>query len=125
MRSVVSLATIDNAILAGTAYGYFDYQPASGEISTKTKSSGLSQVDLKLLSKDPNSNKILLAYKQSDLDLLDGDQIRNLPDLMISNVREDRTINHINWIGSDAYLSTNMGIVVVNSDRVEIKSTRR
>ncbi len=125
MRSVVSLATTDNAILAGTAYGYFDYLPASGEISTKTKSSGLSQVDLKLLSKDPNSNKILLAYKQSDLDLLDGDQIRNLPDLMISNVREDRTINHINWIGSDAYLSTNMGIVVVNSDRVEIKSTYR
>lgn len=125
MSSVISLASTDNAILAGTAYGYFDYQPVTREIITKTKSNGLSQVELKLLSKDPNSNKILLAYKQSDLDLLNGDQIRNLPDLMMSNIREDRTINHINWIGSDAYLSTNMGIVVLNTDRFEIKSTYR
>ena len=70
MSSVISLASTDNTILAGTAYGYFEYQPVTREIITKTKSNGLSQVDLKLLSKDPNSNKILLAYKQSDLDLL-------------------------------------------------------
>ena len=125
MSAVVSLASTGDAILAGTAYGYFDYQPASREIITKTKSNGLSQVELKLLSKDPNSNKILLAYKQSDLDLIDGDHVRNLPDLMISNVREDRTINHINWIGSDAYLSTNMGIVVLNTEKFEIKNTYR
>jgi ligand-binding sensor domain-containing protein len=125
MRAVISIASTDNAVLAGTAFGYFGYQPTSGEIITKTKSSGLSQVDLQLVSKDPNSNKLLVAYRQSDLDLIEGDQIRNLPDLMISNVREDRTINHINWIGSDAYLSTNMGIVVVNTERFEIKNTYR
>jgi len=125
MTSVISIASTDNTILAGTDFGYFDYQPTSGAIITKTKSNGLSQVDLKLLSKDPNSNKILIAYKQSNLDLLDGDQVRNLPDLIISNTREDRSINHINWIGSDVYLSTNMGIVVVNTDRLEIKSTYR
>lgn len=125
MKSVFSLASTDNTILVGTAYGYFQYQPATGEIVTKTKSSGLSQVDLKLISKDPNSNKILVAYKQTDLDLISGDQVRNLPDLMIASVREDRTINHINWIGSDAYLSTNMGIIVLSSDKFEIKSTYR
>ena len=125
LKSVISLASTDQSILAGSPYGYFDYQPATREIVTKTKSSGLSQVELKIISKDPNSNKILLAYQQADLDLVNGDQIRNIPDLMKSNVQEDRSINHINWIGSDAYLSTNMGIVVVNSDRFEIKQTYR
>ena len=125
MTSVISIASTNNTILAGTAYGYFEYEPTTGAIITKTKSNGLSQVDLKLLSKDPNSSKILLAYNQSDLDLVDGDKIRNLPDLVITNTREDRTINHINWIGTDVYLSTNIGIVVVNTERLEIKSTYR
>jgi len=51
MRSIVSLTISDNTILAGTTYGYFDYQPASGEISTKTKSSGLSQVGFEVAFK--------------------------------------------------------------------------
>ena len=125
LRSVISLASSGQSILAGTPFGYFDYQPNTGEIVTKTKSSGLSQVELKIISKDPNSNKILLAYQQADLDLVNGDQIRNIPDLKKTNVQEDRSINHINWIGSDAYLSTNMGIVVVNTERFEIKQTYR
>lgn len=125
LRAIISLASTDQAILAGSPYGYFDYQPDTREIVVKTKSSGLSQVELKIISKDPNSNKILIAYQQADLDLINGDQIRNIPDLMKTNLQEDRNINHINWIGSDAYLSTNMGIVVVNTERFEIKQTYR
>lgn len=125
MRSVISLAAADQSIIAGSPYGYFVYQPATGEIATKTKSNGLSQVELKLISKDPNSDKILIAYQQANLDLISGDQVRNIPDLLKTNLQEDRNVNHINWIGSDAYLSTNIGIVVVNTERFEIKQTYR
>ena len=125
MRSVISLASNDNTILAGTPFGYFNYKPSSGELTTKTKSDGLSQVELRIISKDPNSEKILLVYEQADLDLILGDQIRNIPDFKITNATAERTINHVNWVGNEIYLSTNLGIVVLNSERYEIKNTYR
>ena len=125
MKSVLSLAADQNSFLAGSAYGYFEYQPTTKAIFTKTKSDGLSQVALKWISKNPLSEKLLLVYQNADLDLISGDRIRNLPDLIKSNLQEDKTVNHINWIGDDAYLSTNIGIIVVNTDRLEIKNTFR
>ena len=125
MKSVLSLSANQNSVLAGSAYGYFEYQPLTKEITTKTKSDGLSQVELKWISKSPVSEKLLLVYQNADLDLISGDQIRNLPDLIKTNLQEDKTVNHINWIGEDAYLSTNLGIIVVNTDRLEVKNTYR
>lgn len=125
MKSVLSLAADQNSFLAGSAYGYFEYEPTTKAIFTKTKSDGLSQVALKFISKNPLSEKLLLVYQNADLDLISGDRIRNLPDLIKSNLQEDKTVNHINWIGDDAYLSSNLGIIVLNTDRLEIKSTYR
>jgi ligand-binding sensor domain-containing protein len=125
MKSVLSLTTDNNSLLAGSAYGYFEYEPSTKQIITKTKSDGLSQVELKWISKNPISEKLLLVYQNEDLDLVSGDRIRNLPDLIKTNLQEDKTVNHINWIGDDAYLSTNLGIIVVNTDRLEIKNTYR
>lgn len=125
MRNVLSLSVDESTIVAGTAFGYFTYHPGTKEIFAQTKSNGLSQVDLRLLSKQPNSNVFLLAYQNADIDLIKADQVRNLPDLLKSNLQEDKTINHVNWVGDDAYLSTQLGIVVVNSNRAEIKNTFR
>ncbi len=125
MRNVLSLAVDESTIVAGTAFGYFAYKPETKEIFTQTKSNGLSQVDLRLLSKHPNSDVFILAYQNADIDLVKGDQIKNLPDLLKSSIQEDKTINHINWVGDDAYLSTHLGIVVVNTQREEIKNTFR
>lgn len=125
MRSVLSLASTAESIIAGSAYGYYTYQFETKEISTKTKSNGLSQVGLKLVSKHPVDDLLLVAYQNADLDLLQGDQVRNLPDLMKANVQEDKSINHVSWSGDDALLSLNLGIVVVNTNKAEIKNTYR
>jgi len=125
MRSVLSLEGDGSALLAATPYGYFTYAPATKEIATKTKTNGLSQVEMRLLSKDPNSKKLLAVYQNANLDLLEGDKIRNIPDLFKSNIQVDKTINHVQWLGEDAFLSTNFGIVVVNTNKFEIKETYR
>lgn len=125
MRNVLSLSVDESSVIAGTAFGYFLYNPITKEINTQSKANGLSQVDLSLLSKHPLNDVILLAYQNADIDLIKGDQIRNVPDLLKSNPQEDKTINHITWVGDDAYLSTNLGIVVVNTSRAEIKNTFR
>lgn len=125
MRSILSLELAGNSLVAGTPFGYFIYTPSSKEISTFTKSDGLSEVVLRLISKAPNAEKTLLVYENANLDLIAGDQVRNIPDLLKSNIQDDKTINHVQWIGEDAFLSTNFGIVVLNAQRVEIKDTYR
>ncbi|MFM1794425.1 MAG: hypothetical protein RL642_810 [Bacteroidota bacterium] len=125
LRSVVAMTSTNNEIVAGTRYGLFKYDPTSKEIITKTKANGLSQVAIELISKDPTSDQLLIAYEQADLDLLLSDQVRNLPDLFKSSTRGNRKVNHVSWIGRDAWLSTNFGIVVVNTEKFEIKNTYR
>ncbi len=125
MRSIHSLALARNTLIAGTPFGYFLYTPSSKEINTFTKSDGLSDVGLRLISKDPNSERILVVYENANLDLMAGDQLRNITDLLKSNIQADKTINHVQWIGDDAFLATNFGIVVFNAQRVEIKDTYR
>lgn len=125
MKNILSLSVHESTIVAGTAFGYFTYVPSTKEISTQTKSNGLSQVELKLLSRNPNSNVILVAYQNADIDLIKGDRFRNLPDLLKANVQEDKSINHVSWLADDAYLSTQLGIVVVNTNRGEIKNAFR
>lgn len=125
MRSILSLELSGSSLVAGTSFGYFIYTPSSKEISTFTKSTGLSEVVLRLISKAPNAEKTLVVYENANLDLISGDQVRNIPDLLKSNIQDDKTINHVQWIGEDAFLSTNFGIVVFNAQRVEIKDTYR
>jgi hypothetical protein len=125
MRAIHSLELARNTLVAGTPFGYFLYTPSSKEINTFTKSDGLSEVGLRLISKDPNSERILVVYENANLDLMSGDQLRNIPDLFKSNIQADKTINHVQWIGEDAFLATNFGIVVLNTQRVEIRDTYR
>jgi hypothetical protein len=115
---------MDNGtITAATPFGYFRYTESNKAVEVKTKSSGLSEAQLRWLSKDPASQKQLLVYENANLDLAQGDQLRNIPDLMLSSVPGDKTVNHVLWIGTDVFLSTNVGIIVLNSLRKEIKDT--
>lgn len=125
MRQVTGVVADNTVLLASTPYGYFRYDPSSKDIETKTRSSGLSESNLVWLSKDPASQKKLLVYENANMDLMDGDQLRNIPDLLLSTAQGIKRINHLLWVGSDVFLSTDLGIVVLNSLRFEIKDTYR
>ncbi|MFM2232940.1 MAG: hypothetical protein RJB31_1641, partial [Bacteroidota bacterium] len=86
---------------------------------------GLSEVNLKHLAKDPVSEKLLIVYENANIDLVEGDQIRNIPDVLLSKIQGDKTIHHILWAGTDALLSSNLGIIAVNTQRKEIRDTYR
>jgi ligand-binding sensor domain-containing protein len=110
-------------IVCGTPYGFFTYNPVSKEFQRKTKMNGLSDVGLKLLSKDPKSNKLILVYENSNIDFVAGDIIQTLPDILLKKTQSDKTINNAIWIGNDVFLSTNLGIVAINTEKKEIKDT--
>ena len=125
MRFVVDLDNSSSRLIAASTFGYFTYDPAARSFEVFTRSRGLSEVNLKHLAKDPFSEKMLIVYENANIDLIEGDQIRNIPDVLLSKIQGDKTINHILWVGTDALLSSNLGIIAVNTQRKEIRDTYR
>jgi hypothetical protein len=125
MRSIVDLDNSSSKLIAASSFGYFTYDPVAQLYDVHTKARGLSEVKLRHLAKDPFSEKMLIVYENANIDLVEGDQIRNIPDVLLSKIQGDKTINNVLWAGTDALLSSNLGIIAVNTQRKEIRDTYR
>lgn len=123
LQNVISIDTLDGKIVAATTNGYFLYDPLKNEIITKTKSSGLSDGRIKVFSKQPNGKVILIGYENGNIDIVQNGTIRNFPDLILSKINTEKTINAVQWNTDLAYVSTNFGIVVVNPSKFETTDT--
>ncbi|MCD6064346.1 MAG: hypothetical protein K0R82_2257, partial [Flavipsychrobacter sp.] len=65
----------------------------------------------------------VLAYSNSNIDLFSENSFYNIPDLKLKTVTGSKTINHIFTENGLAYLSTDIGIVVINLAKREIKES--
>jgi ligand-binding sensor domain-containing protein len=83
----------------------------------------MSDVDMKYVAYDPGTGYAILAYKNGNIDLFKNNTFYNIPDLKLKAVAGNKAINHIYITDGLAYLSTTIGIVVVNIEKREIKET--
>lgn len=123
MRNVIALAYDDGELVAATTNGYFSYDPTARSFRQMTRSKGLSEVRVKLMLNDPASSKKLLVYHNSNIDIIDGDKTINIPDVFKSSTQDEKTVFNAMWTGDDIYLSTGLGIIVVDAKRFEIRDT--
>lgn len=112
-------------VQCATPYGFFRFDSRDGTFSRMTKVSGLSEVRVRKMSQEKPGNRIVLVYENGNIDLLEGNRVRNIPDLMISTLPGDKTCHAVLWYGNEIMLSTGLGIVVLNPDRREVKDTWR
>jgi hypothetical protein len=125
LRKVLAVVNNGERVEVGTAFGLFGYDPATREFSRMSKSSGLAEVKIRKMSGSPLNTQQLVVYENSNIDLVDGDQIINIPDILISRTSSPKGINHVLWDGKTAYLSADLGIVVLDTERRLIKATYR
>ena len=94
------------------------------EISSYSKASGLNDIAVAAIGWDGTTAQLLIAYNNSNLDILNTKgTIKNLGDIQRSNFPGNKTINHIFCDNGLGYLSTGLGIIVVNLSKYEIKDT--
>jgi len=96
---------------------------ANQEISRYHKVNGLSDIGIQQIGWDAQNNQLIIAYKNSNLDVLKGSITKNLSDIQRSTISGNKTINSIYTSMGTAYLSTGLGIVLVNLNKYEIKDT--
>lgn len=120
----VSITYGNHIIYCATGSAVFMYDENEKTVERLNLVNGLSDIGLSKIKFNPNNNKIIIAYSNGNLDVINDDkEITNLSFIKNSNVVGSKTINHIYIVGNLAYLSTGFGIVVLDTDKLEIVDT--
>ena len=95
----------------------------NGEISRYSKTNGLNDVGVNAIGWDDQSQQLIIAYKNSNTDLLKGSIVKNISAIAQSKIVGNKTINQIFCKNGIAYLSSGLGIILVDLNKYEIKDT--
>ena len=110
-------------VYAASKGGLFYLDLDDNILNTLGKSNGLSDVRISAMGYDAASRTLVLAYDNSNIDILCNDRVYNLSDIKRSELPGDKSVFHVRLHGGNAYLATGFGVVVVNLARREIKET--
>ncbi|MBU0695217.1 MAG: T9SS type A sorting domain-containing protein [Bacteroidetes bacterium] len=122
-NQVMAVDASANEIYCGTTGGIFTINQSSGEISKLSTIDGLAAVNISKLAYNQITNQILIAYANSNLDLLSENKVYHLPEIFDKQGLGNKIINAITFNGSLAYLSCGFGIVVYDLAKREVKDT--
>lgn len=113
----------NTAVWAATDNGLFRLNKADNALERITKIDGLSDLGISALSYNEGNSTLIVGYANGNLDLIQGKTITNLPDIKRAQIIGNKSVNNIYFVGNIAYLSTGFGIVVIDTDRKEVKDT--
>ena len=115
-------ATNDRVYCSATG-GLFYYNLTDNSVEKISKIDGLSDNGISAMRWSDELETLILAYQNSNLDIIRDGMILNLPDIMKKQIPGDKSINDIYFIGQSAYLATGFGIVLLNLVKDEISET--
>lgn len=101
------------------------FRLSKADFSTEkiTKIEGLSDLSIGTVEYNPYNGVVVVGYANGNIDIINGNKVYNLPDIKRSQIVANKSIKSVYFIGPLGYLSTGFGIVVIDTDRNEIKDT--
>ncbi len=120
---VTDVAETGESIVAATANGLLFVDKKGWQLTTKTKTEGLSDAGISALAYASAPEILIAGYQNGNVDLLQKGRIINLPDLTRKNDLPDKTIYRIVCEGNFAYLCCAFGIVKIDLQRIEVAET--
>lgn len=122
-QGTIDVTASANKIYAATEYSLFRIDQQSKEIERISKTDGLSETGISRIHYDEVSKKLFIGYSNSNIDVMDEHGLHNIPDLKRKVISGDKTIYHIYADNHLVYLSTGLGIIVLDADKFEIKDS--
>jgi len=124
-KQCISVAEAGSRIYSATPYSliYFDKTDNSLNRLNKVSPTGLSDVGISSIAYCSSLNTLVVAYSNTNVDLVKGADIINIPDIKRKQILGNKTINSILVVDKLAYLACGFGIVVVDLAKNEIKDT--
>lgn len=119
-----SVAKVDGIVYVSNGSGLATYNVNDNSIEKLTKIDGLSDIGVKLLRKNDYNNCLLVVYENTNIDVIKPDKsIINISDIKRKIIPGKKNINEIYFSGSLAYISCGFGIVIFDTEKLEIKDT--
>ncbi len=120
-NTAIGIASGSSSVYCATEISFFSYNTVTGEQSTHSKVDGMSDSRLTCIGHDELTETTVIGYQNSNIDLFSNNSFYNIPYLKIKTVSGAKTIYHIACADGYAYLSTGIGVLVINLKKKEVK----
>jgi len=106
-----------------TCQGIYYYDKNTSSYGHLSKVDGLSDVDPLVLKTNNYNSTLFIGYENSNIDILKNGTIINVSDLKRKQIMGSKKINAVTFKNNLAYVSTALGIVVIDTDLGEVKDS--
>lgn len=121
-NNAIDVAAGSEKIFCATPYSLFTVAK-DNSIERMSRVTGLNETGISAINYDRANEKLFIAYENSNIDILYRNDVLNVPDLKRSSIIGDKRIYAIYPLGKNYYLSTGLGVVVIDGDRYEVKDS--
>jgi hypothetical protein len=119
-----SVAKVGNIVYVSNGEGLAKYNTTDNSIEKMTKIDGLSDVGVKLVRKCDANDALIVIYSNTNIDIIKPDgSIINVSDIKRKTITGNKTINEVYFKGILAYIACGFGIIVFDTQKLEIKDT--
>ena len=122
-NSSIDVTAGDNKIYCATPYSLFSVDLANGSIERLSKITGLAETGVSAVDYDETNHKLIIAYNNSNIDIIYREDVFNIPDLKRKTINADKSVYSIYSLNNKFYLCTGFGVVVIDADKYEIKDS--
>jgi ligand-binding sensor domain-containing protein len=106
-----------------TRKGFFTFRTTDSYPETFSKVEGMHDTNPVAVDFDRTTGTCIIGYESTNIDLFRHNNFKVLPDLKNKTFSGSKAINHIFAKNGLAYVSTSLGIVVIDLERQEVKET--
>lgn len=103
--------------------GLFSFDLRDSTFQLITKVDGLSEVKIKTAALDNTSGALIVAYENTNIDIIKGREIINVDDILKKEISGLKSVNSIDCINGVAYINCGFGTVLYDIAKNEIKDT--
>jgi hypothetical protein len=122
-NSAIDITRANDKIYTATPYSLFSVSTTDNSIERLSRVTGLNETGISAIFYDAANEKLLIAYTNSNIDILYRNDIINLPDIKRDNIIGDKVIYSIYASGKNYYLSTGLGVIVIDGEKYEVKDS--
>jgi hypothetical protein len=122
-NSAIGVTSGEGKIFCATPYGLFSVDLQSNEIERYSRMTGLSETGISAIAYDGAAEKLFIAYSNSNIDILSRKYIVNIPGIKQSTAPGNKSISRVYPYQGDYFLSTGLGVIIIDGDRNEVRDT--
>lgn len=123
LQNATSVCQSKGNVYAACSNGVIGVNIDNNFLEKYTKVSGLAEVFVSQVGYDTATSTLVIAYENSNIDLIHNGKITNLPYLKNATITGDKNVYGIYCVNGIVYLGTGFGIMKIDLSKQEIVET--